>query len=281
MRLNLTVLSLWIDPVSIHAPREGCDYNFPLDMARTVQVSIHAPREGCDIHETSAKPPLSVSIHAPREGCDSAPFACELPGARFQFTHPGRGATKKVYANVYIDDKFQFTHPGRGATNIRTYSYETSRCFNSRTPGGVRLIHVRFSPIVRSVSIHAPREGCDLGNAWMDFNPTSFNSRTPGGVRRSVRRRCCTPFRFQFTHPGRGATIGKPLPTTRLSVSIHAPREGCDTSEGLCVSPLSLFQFTHPGRGATIKKRKGVESDAVSIHAPREGCDVIAESIIK
>ena len=56
---------------------------------------------------------------------------------------------------------------------------------------------------------------------------------------------------FQFTHPGRGATrtpwyyIRKPI------VSIHAPREGCDTG----VVPSELFnvgfQFTHPGRGAT------------------------------
>ena len=57
------------------------------------------------------------------------------------------------------------------------------------------------------VSIHAPREGCDP---------------------------CCSkayavPRGFQFTHPGRGATM---LP--------------CD------LIPSKLFQFTHPGRGATL-----------------------------
>ena len=57
---------------------------------------------------------------------------------KFQFTHPGRGATAWVslLSNCYT--KFQFTHPGRGATII---SNVTATTFN--------------------VSIHAPREGCD------------------------------------------------------------------------------------------------------------------------
>ena len=56
---------------------------------------------------------------------------------------------------------------------------------------------------------------------------------------------------FQFTHPGRGATLRDiPFPV-RFVVSIHAPREGCD-SLALCRRIGSLeFQFTHPGRGAT------------------------------
>ena len=34
---------------------------------------------------------------------------------------------------------FQFTHPGRGATKSITHSPSHLLCFNSRTPGGVRL----------------------------------------------------------------------------------------------------------------------------------------------
>ena len=34
--------------------------------------------------------------------------------------------------------------------------------------------------------------------------------------------------KFQFTHPGRGATSEQPTPKERDTVSIHAPREGCD-----------------------------------------------------
>ena len=57
---------------------------------------------------------------------------------------------------------FQFTHPGRGAT-----------------PSGITLYYTE------EVSIHAPREGCDLTQL--------FKAGILAG--------------FQFTHPGRGATV--------------------------------------------------------------------------
>ena len=57
--------------------------------------------------------------------------------------------------------------------------------FNSRTPGGVRLPYdVEFFKFI-IVSIHAPREGCDVKQR-LDGDVYSW---------------------FQFTHPGRGATI--------------------------------------------------------------------------
>ena len=102
--------------------------------------------------------------------------------------------------------EFQFTHPGRGAT---------IKDLNRRHP--------------RTVSIHAPREGCDyflLPNDLYDG-------------------------RFQFTHPGRGATISEVVTTALTEVSIHAPREGCDKYLGREVVANCGFQFTHPGRGAT------------------------------
>ena len=57
---------------------------------------------------------------------------------------------------------------------------------------------------------------------------------------------------FQFTHPGRGATLEGTIFSPRTFVSIHAPREGCDEKA------LDNYKRLHP----------------VSIHAPREGCDV-------
>ena len=147
---------------------------------------------------------------------------------------------------------FQFTHPGRGATDLH-------------------------SPrsIARDVSIHAPREGCDVGGRYMDI----------------VTRK------FQFTHPGRGATDMYADLLDSLTVSIHAPREGCDSSGSTSGGITSVFQFTHPGRGATpswlnarwsgrkfqfthpgrgaTQQGKDINYEAkVSIHAPREGCDV-------
>ena len=148
----------------------------------------------------------------------------------------------------------------------------------------------------RGVSIHAPREGCDanaqsLSNMRERFNSRtpggvrhslvrqplplvpSFNSRTPGGVRLGRTSRLSTRRWFQFTHPGRGATIGggqakledlvsihaprEGCDLTRVdgkflpAVSIHAPREGCDNQHGENLENEAEFQFTHPGRGAT------------------------------
>ena len=56
--------------ISIHAPREGCDYN-PQSDSGYPAISIHAPREGCDSFAVKVGDRVnSISIHAPREGCD-------------------------------------------------------------------------------------------------------------------------------------------------------------------------------------------------------------------
>ena len=60
--------------------------------------------------------------------------------------------------------------------------------------------------------------------------------------------------RFQSTHPVRGATAAEKSKQQAQQISIHAPREGCDSASFL------------------IDK----ESIAISIHAPREGCDITA-----
>ena len=101
-----------------------------------------------------------------------------------------------------------------------------------------------------------------------------FNSRTPGGVRPTRSIRAIYAIEFQFTHPGRGATMSPQPVRSMPGVSIHAPREGCDTIFNAStitlqsfnsrtpggVRPLlggvlgyfGQFQFTHPGRGATL-----------------------------
>ena len=79
--------------------------------------------------------------------------------------------------------------------------------------------------------------------------------------------------RFQFTHPGRGATHIAYEDPDLTYVSIHAPREGCDWIAYLVSVLTALFQFTHPGRGATRAHYVIAPREWVSIHAPREGCD--------
>ena len=201
-----SLLLLSLELVSIHAPREGCDDtqggvgNSPRD------VSIHAPREGCDarlvllkrllrsfnsrtpggvrldVHQLLAAV-VVVSIHAPREGCDVRQLQRVQRAKRFQFTHPGRGATRTWHRSA-LTSSFQFTHPGRGAT-----------ASSGRKAGAI----------------------------------SRFNSRTPGGVRHHLRQYERRESMFQFTHPGRGATRCGRVDVSADVVSIHAPREGCDT----------------------------------------------------
>ena len=128
--------------------------------------------------------------------------------------------------------RFQFTHPGRGATVRSAIFILVGLCFNSRTPGGVRLCSCFPPPQTSRVSIHAPREGCDV----------------PEGFKTWLSE-------FQFTHPGRGATAILYLGRLLFYVSIHAPREGCDGFRHCRGQGLTEFQFTHPGRGATGSNR--------------------------
>ena len=100
----------------------------------------------------------------------------------FQFTHPGKGATK-VVSVAAIDHTFQFTHPGKGATEEE-----------------------RPKEDERNVSIHAPWEGCDRREAPAVTPASSFNSRTLGRVRLLQMKIYDFTLVFQFTHPGKGAT---------------------------------------------------------------------------
>ena len=147
--------------------------------------------------------------------------------------------------------KFQFTHPGKGATGVPTTPAFRYRRFNSRTLGRVRrktcLSISPKSPFqfthpgkgatrthgrgerVQPVSIHAPWEGCDHVSVSSPRQRQRFNSRTLG----RVRRRLCvyiSPLR-RFN----SRTLGR-----------VRPHRG-----GLC-KYCTWFQFTHPGKGATV-----------------------------
>ena len=82
--------------------------------------------------------------------------------------------------------------------------------------------------MIFQVSIHAPRTGCDAIGRGARRPPASFNSRTPHGVRLRLTGFFSPPIQFQFTHPARGATRTVKESRKGRTVSIHAPRTGCD-----------------------------------------------------
>ncbi len=146
--------------VSIHAPREGRDFNSQMLILLHLRFNPRAPRGArrylAPAHTTeyrfqSTRPargatrtqplPLwsgAVSIHAPREGRDRSAGARREFIDRFQSTRPARGATFRPPFTGQRVTRFQSTRPARGATLTFTTA---CRCSH--------------------VSIHAPREGRD------------------------------------------------------------------------------------------------------------------------
>ena len=97
------------------------------------RISIHAPREGCDwISDCSRLLTSPISIHAPREGCDPPCLIDPVQVNGFQSTHPARGATRMVRSASQLS-LFQSTHPARGAT-CRRVNYYGSHRFQSTHP---------------------------------------------------------------------------------------------------------------------------------------------------
>ena len=230
-------------PISIHAPREGCDSvpghdshlllafqsthpvrgatrdgasvtrlgrfqsthpvrgatNAASNCSTISIISIHAPREGCDRYHRVVKLHDRISIHAPREGCDTLVGMSDRRTRQFQSTHPVRGATNAQQAErTFIE--FQSTHPVRGA-NANTYDYNMWTPFQSTHPvrGATRLDITRRRG--QRISIHAPREGCDMYIARADTD----------GI-----------------------------------ISIHAPREGCEPRGQHTSSPDQHFNPRTP-----------------------------------
>ena len=77
---------------------------------------------------------------------------------------------------------------------------------------------------------------------------------------------------FQFTHPGKGATVLSRGQYRATKFQFTHPGKGATISHA-SVESIVLFQFTHPGKGATCSRVYAQCSQRVSIHAPWEGCD--------
>ena len=77
--------------ISIHAPREGSDFEAAFGAAH-ILISIHAPREGSDLFVLQLKMVNIISIHAPREGSDPVERLV-IDVFQFQSTLPVKGAT--------------------------------------------------------------------------------------------------------------------------------------------------------------------------------------------
>ena len=169
-----------------------------------------------------------ISIHAPLAGCDIDDLIPYANNAKFQSTHPSRGATRAIW----------IPHSWR-------------KYFNPRAPCGAR--QRQHDALLRQplISIHAPLAGRDSASMTHFFasplfqstRPVRgatgfctmtgsglphFNPRAPCGARRSGRGSHQPVDRFQSTRPVRGATYLPRCSRWLQCISIHAPRAGRD-----------------------------------------------------
>ena len=122
--------------------------------------------------------------------------------------------------------------------------------FNPRTPCGVRRTLGDALRIVRVISIHAPRVGCDEHAGQRNQGqPISIHAPRVG----------CDSVRG-----GDGAAAKR--------ISIHAPRVGCDKRISNTSPTRTVFQSTHPVWGATGNGL--IDSGGVVDFNPRTPCGV-------
>ena len=163
-----------------------------------------------------------------------------------------------------MTSRFQSTHPARGATPYWCVLARPAFHFNPRTPRGVRQGADGPPGDCVIISIHAPREGCDKaplagGTKERNFNPRTprgvrlfgvltknrsldFNPRTPRGVRRGG---MSAPMRGGDFNPRTPRGVRRSVMRSSIcsnSISIHAPREGCD-ERPCCTSETGRHYF--------------------------------------
>ena len=123
--------------------------------------------------------------------------------------------------------------------------------FNPRTPCGVRRAQIACGGRFIAISIHAPRAGCDTPPPPL-CRCLRISIHAPrAGCDQAVFAPKLNRWRFQSTHPVRGATGNVHVIVRQLAISIHAPRAGCDAVFALLSILGVVFQSTHPVRGAT------------------------------
>ena len=128
------------------------------DIIRVTFQSTH-PTRGATLHSGVFAFFNAVSIHAPHTGCDYW-SSCLSSRVVFQSTHPTRGATCFFRIFGACSKCFNPRTP-HGVRLVYGALLYLDGCFNPRTPHGVRPHRPTRRYRALQVSIHAPHTGCD------------------------------------------------------------------------------------------------------------------------
>ena len=136
------------------------------------------------------------------------------------------GATGGTIVKGSVVRVFQSTHPVWGATTRGSMAKAIAMNFNPRTPCGVRRGAVISGGFLSTISIHAPRVGCDDPIPWVYEMDCKISIHAPRvGCDRDRSPPPLGHGGFQSTHPVWGATSGKPSICTL--VTNFNPRTPC------------------------------------------------------
>ena len=187
-------------------PREGGD-SLRAALGGVPEISIHAPREGGDRWNQRKEWMRDISIHAPREGGDH------------------RGGVVGVQIRISIHA------PREGGDAVPCSLDLRGFYFNPRPPRGGRLFRGHRLAVRQVISIHAPREGGDGPMPVLSFGRTkNFNPRPPARGATTQNDATAADYVFQSTPPRGGRRWCKFDLQSHQHISIHAPREGGDST---------------------------------------------------
>ena len=235
------------------------------------------PRTPCGVRHSFSHPFnrfAMISIHAPRVGCDILCFIFSQTRTHF---NPRTPCGVRLRLKRECQEKFEISihAPRVGCDGAHPFINIFQRNFNPRTPCGVRPSCASKRLRYTSISIHAPRVGCDGSDGRIALYVDEFQSTHPVWGATATNATITAGIQFQSTHPVWGATRMRRSSQTMTSISIHAPRVGCDDAKGQQVrswkhfnprTPCGvrlgdfpggpsgpLFQSTHPVWGATLE----------------------------
>ena len=191
-----------------------------------------------------------ISIHAPREGSDGATVSRSSMLDYFYPRSP-RGERRK----------------GHGL------GHKSGPNFYPRSPRGERRGRVPPKAGDRAISIHAPREGSDFYQTYLETS-MSISIHAPREGSDSSRSTLWEMLlRFLSTLPARGATFFWAMYLAGRRFLSTLPARGATGLSRLVLRGPTGFLSTLPARGATRCGDPAPPAQTISIHAPREGSD--------
>ena len=178
---------------------------------------------------TVALTPKQISIHAPREGSDWARPTTMTSTSPISIHAPREGSDARKGPGSVEYSIFLSTLPARGATASQFFGFD-----------------------VNQISIHAPREGsdsrlCRQPRRRQNFYPRSPRGERPGAIHEGVNE----AYFYPRSPRGERRHYSMDAQDTVPYISIHAPREGSDSSGEVTETPVYVFLSTLPARGAT------------------------------